>query len=38
MAGRVVQLELSADRMTWVSMNRPDTAQLKVSKEQYSAD
>lgn len=33
MAGRVVQLELTADRMTWVTMNGPDTARLKVNKE-----
>lgn len=33
MAGRVVQLEPTADRMTWVNMSGPDTARLKVSKE-----
>lgn len=33
MEGRVVQLELTADRMTWVTMSRLHTAQLKVSKE-----
>lgn len=33
MADRVVQLELTADRMTWVNIHRPDTAQHKVNKK-----
>lgn len=33
MAGRVVQSVLAADRMTWVTVNGPDTAQLKVKRE-----
>lgn len=33
MADRAIQLELTADRMTWVTILRPDTAQLKVDKE-----
>lgn len=33
MAGRVVQLELTADRMTWVTVNGSYTARVKVNEE-----